>query len=158
MSEALPATEHVLAVLATFGIFAVSSVVPLLNAELYLIGAAALSPRPLLVPILLAATVGQMLGKVAIYYAARGALHIRSERLQRRIAAVRERYAGRTEIGDLVLLGSAAIGLPPFYVTSIAAGLLRVPVGRFVLLGFVGRLTRFSVLIIAPQLVKAWAW
>ena len=47
---------------------------------------------------------------------------------------------------------SAAAGLPPFYILSIAAGMLHFPLPRFVLLGLTGRAIRFAVAVFLPHL------
>lgn len=52
------------------------------------------------------------------------------------------------------MLVSAVVGLPPFYVVSIACGLLRFPFARFFVLGLLGRLVHFGVIVMAPQLFK----
>jgi membrane protein YqaA with SNARE-associated domain len=143
-----------LTVLATYGVLLLSAVVPFVNAELYLIAAAALAPRDLLVPLIVAATLGQMTGKLLMYYAGRGAVHLPSARVRRAIATVRTRYADRSALGDLTILASASVGLPPFYVVSIAAGMLGIHVARFAALGTVGRAARFAAIVLAPQLFR----
>ena len=54
-------------------------------------------------------------------------------------------YAG------LVVFVSGALGIPPFYGVSIAAGVLRIRIPTFVLLGFFGRALRFGVLVWAAS-------
>lgn len=149
-------TEHLLTILATLGYCALSAVIPVFNAELYLIAAAALLPREFAIPLVVAASVGQMVGKLVMFYAARGALHLRNERLQRAIATVHARYTNKAAVGDVVLLSSSSLGFPPFYIVSVAAGVLRVSAWRFTIIGLIGRLARFGVIVLAPQLIKAW--
>lgn len=147
-------------VLGTFAICVVSAVVPFVNAELYLIAASAAVPPGVAWMLVIAAALGQMVGKSLMYYAGVGALSLPGARLQRMVAQVRERYEGAgatgTTLGSGVILLSASVGLPPFYVVSIACGLLRIPFAQFFVLGLLGRLIRFGVIVLAPQLVKLW--
>jgi membrane protein YqaA with SNARE-associated domain len=144
--------------LATFGVCLVSAIVPVVNAELYLLAASALAPRGFAVSLVLAASLGQMAGKVAMYYAGRGALRIRWQRLQRMVAAVEERYrrgpADKQSVGGLVIFASSAVGIPPLYVVSIAAGMFRVPLPLFFFVGLAGRIVRFGLIVLVPQLFK----
>ena len=148
-----------IAFLTTFGVSALSAVIPLVNTEIYLLGASALAPRELAIPLIVAATLGQMAGKSLMYFAGVGALRLPGERLRRMVAQVEQRYqragAGGATLGGGIILASAVIGLPPFYVVSIACGLFRIPFAQFLVLGLIGRLVRFSVIVLAPQLVKA---
>lgn len=148
-------------VLATFGFCVLSAVIPFLNAELYLLAASALAPRSMAVALVVAASLGQMAGKTVMYFAGRGAVRLPGARLRRMVAAAQARYAqhdtrGREAVGGAMILVSAFVGLPPFYVVSVACGMLRVPFVQFFALGLVGRLARFGVIVLAPQLVKAW--
>jgi membrane protein YqaA with SNARE-associated domain len=52
------------------------------------------------------------------------------------------------------MLLSAVFGLPPFYLVSIAAGMLGVAFGRFLAIGIVGRLIHFGTIAFVPHL--AW--
>ena len=150
----------VLAFLTTFGVCALSAVVPVVNSEIYLLAASAMAPPELAIPLILAAATGQMLGKSIMYYAGVGALRLPSERLRRTVARVEDRYrsagTGAATIGGGVILLSAVVGLPPFYVVSIACGLFRIPFTQFFVIGLLGRLVRFAVLVLAPQAWKAW--
>ena len=46
---------------------------------------------------------------------------------------------------------SASSGFPPFYVVSIAAGMLTFPLLPFIVFGFAGRLIRFAVAVFLPH-------
>lgn len=146
--------------LTTFGVCAFSAVFPIVNTELYLLGASALAPRELAVPLIVAAASGQMLGKSIMYFAGVGALRLPSERLRRMVARVEARYhaagKGGATLGGGVILLSAIVGLPPFYVVSVACGLFRIPFAQFFVLGLFGRLVRFAAIVLAPQAWKAW--
>ena len=143
-----------MALLTTFAFCIVSALIPVANAELYLLSAAALAPRELALPLAAAAALGQMVGKLLMYLAGRGAVRLPGERMRRVLEEVRAKYAHRGAIGGAVLFTSAAAGIPPFYIVAVAAGVLRAPLAQFVVLGFVGRLIRFGAVVLFPNLLK----
>lgn len=143
-------------VVATFAFCVVSGIVPFASAELYLLSASALLPRGVAPWLVVAAASGQMVGKTVMYFAGRGALRLPGERLRRTIAEVQRRFGSRQALGDTLLLTSASLGLPPFYLVSIASGMLRVPLVRFLVLGLSGRLVRFAAIVLFPQLGRGW--
>ncbi len=126
-----------------------SSLIPIVNAEVILVGLVLASPgaAPLLA---FAMACGQMAGKTALF--------LGSERLTRTGAGARlaawklDRWPKRGR-GLLVLL-SAAAGLPPFYLVSIAAPVLGVRLPSFVALGLAGRFVRFAAIAAVPHLVS----
>jgi membrane protein YqaA with SNARE-associated domain len=126
----------------------VSSLVPLLNAELLLIGLAVASPpaAPFLVVVMAA---GQMVGKSVLFL---GGGRLTRSTLQSRLA--RWRLDGRTRRARVPLVGiSAFTGLPPFYLVSIAAPALGVSFRTFLAVGLAGRLLRFGALVALPQVL-----
>ena len=141
--------------MGTFAYCVVSGLVPFVNAELFLLAASAAAPRSLAIPLVLAATAGQMTAKVAMYGVGRGVVRIPGERMKRWIAEAETRAQTRPVAGAGLVLVSAASGIPPFYVMSIASGILRFPFIPFVILGFVGRFIRFGAVVLGPQIGKA---
>jgi membrane protein YqaA with SNARE-associated domain len=49
-----------------------------------------------------------------------------------------------------VILASATFGFPPFYLTTLVAGALRIGFGTFLAAGFLGRLLHFGAIAMAP--------
>jgi membrane protein YqaA with SNARE-associated domain len=138
----------------TFLVAAVSSVVPLVAIEVFLVGVAlalapAVAPLPALV---LLAAAGQLAGKLPIYYATRGAAGLSGPHRARleRVRAWIDRGRSKT----LVLAASAVLGLPPFSIVATAAGALAVPVRTFCAIVFAGRALRFSVLVATAALAS----
>jgi membrane protein YqaA with SNARE-associated domain len=146
--------EHLLVVLGTFAFCLGSAMIPVLHAEAYLVGASLLAPPELRWPLVIAATIGQMIGKVGMYYAGRGALLIPGERMQRRIQQATAKYREKGQVGSALVFVSASTGFPPFYILSIAAGMLKFPLVPFILFGLAGRFIRFSVAVFLPQFLK----
>ena len=126
----------------------VSSLVPFVNAEILLLGLTAASPEaaPLLVVVMAA---GQMAGKSALFL---GGDRLTPPAIEARLA--RWRLDRRKRAAGAPLIGvSALVGLPPFYLVSIAAPSLGVRFRTFLAMGLAGRLLRFALLVALPHLV-----
>ena len=140
--------------IATFVYCVVSGFVPVLNAEVFLVGIAAFAPRESLPAVAVLAAAGQMLAKAGMYLGGRGAVRLPKGRRREEILA----WQGRVErwrSKDLLILVSASVGLPPLFVTAVLAGTLRFPFVRFLVAGFLGRLLRFGVVVAIPT-VGRW--
>lgn len=141
--------------LGTFAFCALSGVVPLINAEAYLLYVGSVASRADIAPLVVAAVLGQMCAKSLLYLGGRGVLRIpRRHQPNPRIEAVRARLAGgRWTTGGLTFV-SALTGLPPFYGLSVMAGMLGWPFARFVFCGSAGRGLRFSAVLLLPALLR----
>src|SRR5688500_6529618 len=140
--------------LTTLGVAVASAVIAVINIERYLRGAAALAPAAVAVPLVLAATIGQMVGKVVMYFAATGAVKLPGERLQKALDGMNATLRDRPRSGGALVFASAAAGVPPFFIVTVAAGAARMNLAAFVVLGFLGRLIRFAVIVALPHLAK----
>ena len=140
--------------LATFAFCVVGAIVPFMNTELYLLTVSAATPRAFMLPLVVAATAGQMAGKVAMFYAGRGVLHVRGERVKRGLTAMRARLDSRPRAAKLVLFSSATVGIPPLYLMSVACGAIGMGIVPFVVIGSVGRFVHFFVIAFLPQYGK----
>lgn len=139
--------DHFLVVLGTFAFCVGSAMIPLLHAETYLVTASLVAPAELRWPLVIAATSGQMLGKIGMYYAGRGVKLIPGERMQRRIELATARYRDKRQLGRGLVFVSASSGFPPFYILSIAAGMLTFPLVPFIIFGVAGRFIRFAAAV-----------
>lgn len=140
--------------LAVFGFAVLSGIVPVLNCEIFLLGLAVAKPDSDVAVVALLAAAGQMLAKALMYGAGVGVLRLPGRRLETALARVHaqvERMRGN--VGALVLV-SATVGLPPFYVVTVASGVARYPFGLFMALGFAGRFLRFAAVLLSPQAVR----
>jgi len=144
-----------LAFFSTFGAAVVSAFVPLVNIELVLIAASAALPRSYAIALILAATLGQMIGKSVMFFGGRGVKLLQRGYMKVKIDEVRDAIQRRNGAVGTMLFMSAATGLPPFYVVSVASGLTGIRFTQFATLGFLGRFARFSVVVLFPQLIKA---
>lgn len=141
-------------ILSTFFGCVVGAFVPVINTELLLLSMSAAAPPALVLPIIVAAAVGQMVGKSVIYAAARGALRLPAGRIAEHVNNAAAHMSSRQHISGALLFASAASGLPPFYLMSITAGLIKLSFARFLLLGTSGRLLRFAAIVLFPQVIK----
>lgn len=140
----------------TFGVCIVSALVPVVNAELVLLGAVALVPRRWAIPLAVAATLGQMTGKVVVYYVGKGALHLPGGWIKRAAAKAERTLTKREGMETTVYFVSAVFGVPPYYLVALASGMVDFPMARFVSLGLAGRFIRFSAIALFPGLLHHW--
>lgn len=136
-----------LACAGCFGLTAVSAVLPWVNAEIVLLSFTATASSPAAVTALVVvAAAGQMTGKLVLYAAGRQGSRAPSPRIARLMDMWRPRCMANTAYADRLVLVSSTVGVPPFIVTSLLAGALRMNLVRFVIAGTIGRLLRFGVL------------
>jgi membrane protein YqaA with SNARE-associated domain len=142
----MPAVYYALAV--------VSAVVPWANAEVLMLSAVPLTGSPMHLGVLVVAvTLGQMTGKSVMYWASRHAAYPRGRRLQSVIDRGREHFHRHPRGALGVMLVSALMGLPPFYLVVLAAGALNIAFIRFFVVGFAGRLAHFALVAFVPHLI-----
>lgn len=134
--------------LSAFSSGFLSGLIPVVNAELVLVGLAVSVPPAMLPLAVVGIATGQMIAKAFLYVT--GDKLVR-ERLHAQL--VRWRLVGvGARSGPAVVGVSALVGVPPFYLVSVAASGLGVRFRTFVLLGLCGRLLRFGALAAAPAL------
>jgi membrane protein YqaA with SNARE-associated domain len=131
----------------------VSALVPVVNAEAYALLAAARTHGVVAVAAVAALAVGQTLGKLVLFQAARkgsGRLHARLSRLgEGRAARWHDRVCGlmaRRRTGLPTVLAAATVGLPPLALVSLVAGASAQRRWQFGTVCLAGRLARFAAL------------
>ena len=125
---------------------AVSGVVPLVNAELLVVGAAAALPAVGVPLVAVVSTVGQMVAKTSMFALARWAPTRLPEKARNALESSSRAIEQRSGAIRSLVFASAATGFPPFYGVSLASGALGMRLGHFVTSGFAGRLLRFGAL------------
>lgn len=123
-----------------------SGVVPFVNAEVVVVAAAVAVPASQQWLVVTVCSLGQMIAKAGLYALARWLPRRLPARAVRHLERASEKTARLQQAGWPLILVSAFVGLPPFYVISLAAGMVRVNFAAFVTFGFVGRWARFAVL------------
>jgi membrane protein YqaA with SNARE-associated domain len=125
------------------------------NAELVLLAAAAALPPKFAIILAMAATLGQMVGKCVMFYGGRGVKFLQRGIVKEKVDAMCLSLQRRNGTVNSFVLTSAATGLPPFYLVSVASGLAGIPITRFFVLGTTGRFLRFYAVVLFPQFIKA---
>jgi membrane protein YqaA with SNARE-associated domain len=142
-----------------FALMVISAVVPCVNAELVVLSLPVVAPsRHALLLLVLVATAGQMIGKLMLYWTARRTGAMGSVRVTRALDRWRPHLAGSGRKSVAIVALSSAVGVPPFFVTTILAGAVGMRVGPFIAAGTCGRLFRFSVLVLVPHAVMNGWW
>ena len=124
----------------------ISGLVPIVNAELLVVGAAAVVPGIGVPLVAVVSTLGQMVTKTALFGLARWAPSRLPDRARAALERASRAVSARGGAASSLVLTSAAVGFPPFYGVSLACGALGMRTGSFVLSGGVGRLVRFGAL------------
>jgi len=144
----LPAMPFPAAALWCFGLTVVSAIVPWVNAEIIVLSLPAVARSPLaLAALVCIATAGQMVGKCVVYRAARRGAEAPSPKVRAQLAKWQARFDAHRWAPAVLVLWSSASGLPPFYVTTMLAGALKMNFPLFLAAGTVGRLVRFGGLV-----------
>ena len=135
-----------------FGASFLASLLPGLAGEVFVLTTVAVLEPEVVVPLILVTAAGQVVGKLCIYWAARGgvvAMAVSASQLARARHAIER--AGR--LASVIVFLSALASLPPYYVTCIACGAFKFRIVPFVIAGYVGRVVRASILIWLPRLI-----
>ncbi len=137
----------------------VSALLPLVNAEAYVLIAAARTSAALTLGVAIALAVGQTVGKLVLFETARrgtGRLHAR---LSRHGGGRVERWRGRVCVlmtrrrtGLPTVLASATVGLPPLALVSLVAGASAQKRCEFGAVCLIGRTARFAALALPAVL------
>jgi membrane protein YqaA with SNARE-associated domain len=130
----------------TFAVGAISSVVPIVSIEVFLVAMTLAHGTADAVPLIVLATLGQVLGKLPVYATTRGLASLPG-RQRRWIERVRAWVARLGNRPNVVLATSAVFGLPPFSIISTAAGALAIPARTFCAVVAAGRAIRFTALV-----------
>lgn len=140
-----------------------SALVPLINIETFLVIAQSQEGGHTAALVVLA-TVGQMLGKVLWYWGAtevERAPWVRKQLDKPKARASLDKWHARAEgrpvFTALLLFLSAFGGIPPYAVTAILAGTLKVNFWTFLVTGLLGRGLRFWVIAAgAASVLHLW--
>jgi len=134
----------------------VSALFPWVNAEILVLSMSALARTPsALILVVLIGTAGQMAGKTVLYWAGRGTLHLGLRNITRTAEGWHERLKKYRWGPYTLMFLSATVGVPPFYVMTVASGALKIPFVPFVLLCTAGCTIRFGLLVFMPRLLIA---
>ncbi|MDE0358163.1 MAG: VTT domain-containing protein [Gammaproteobacteria bacterium] len=131
---------------SAFAASVASGLVPFVNAEVVVAAAAVAVPGSQVWLVVTVCSLGQMIAKAALYALARWLPQKLPARATRHLERASEKTRRLEQAGWTLILISAFVGLPPFYVISLAAGIVRTNFAAFLTLGFAGRWARFAIL------------
>lgn len=140
------------AAVAGFG----GGILPIGVAEAMAVAIGVVLPSELAVGMWLVYTVSHVAAKTPWYWLGTHSDRVMHPWAKRHVERSRAFLAERPHYGSGVLALSALLSVPPFHLSSIAAGMTHIPFGRFVALCLGGRLVRFGVLAAAPTVVRIW--
>ncbi|HJY44460.1 MAG TPA: hypothetical protein VJ301_07540 [Propionibacteriaceae bacterium] len=162
---------ELVAVLTSIGFGTVSAIVPIVNAEAYVIASqvsAVMGP----IPIAIGIAIGQTVGKLVLFFGVREGKeltfvkHRREIRKQRPVGRVRARFrafmaklldlVGQKRWGLPIVLVAAIVGVPPLYAVALLAGATTMKPLWFGLTVLVGRLCRFLLVASGFQGLHDW--
>jgi membrane protein YqaA with SNARE-associated domain len=144
------------ALAGALGLCVLGGFLPWVNTEAAVVGAALLLPPPLVPVLVLGAALAQVAAKSTLYGLARWA----PRGMPRRARGQLERVSGlarRRRSLPLTVLASSTLGIPPFYLVTLACGTVSVPFGAFLAAAFLGSVVRYAVLSLATLLVRGAA-
>ena len=87
-----------------------------------------------------------MLAKVGLYAGMRWLPERLPAKATARLERASEKVKKLEQAGLTLVLISAIVGLPPFYLISLAAGAMRLNLAGFIAVGTVGRVVRFTII------------
>ncbi|MBU8869543.1 MAG: VTT domain-containing protein [Gemmatimonadales bacterium] len=141
--------------ISTFILCFLSGFIPVVNAEAIVIGVAAMSGNNTIWQIALVSAFGQMLAKGILFFVGRGAIKIPMGKYEAKLAEAEKKFEKWQGKSDLFVFLSASVGMPPFYIVSILAGVVKLNFFRFFSAGLVGRFIRFGILALFPHLLRS---
>jgi membrane protein YqaA with SNARE-associated domain len=162
---------ELLALLTSIGFGVVSAVVPVANAEAYVV-ASQVTALAGAVPIAVGVGIGQMVGKLLLFVGVRRGREFavfrrrRNDGPARTIGPTRARVralvarlldlVGQKRWGLPIVLLAAVVGVPPLYAVALLAGATRMPGIWFALTVLVGRITRFVLVATGSVGLHNW--
>ena len=121
-------------------------ILPWINTEVVVIGAAMLIPSSALPALVTGCALGQMSAKCALYGVTRWAPERLPARARQLLSRV-ERYRERRRLLALAVFSGSLVAIPPFYLVTLACGVLRVPFALFAVAGLSGTAMRYGFLV-----------
>jgi len=150
-------TDDLLASLGIYGgtflVSVVAALCPVVSSEVVMFGVIRIAvdrPSQLLWLVVAAAT-GQMAAKVPLYYAGQALLALPRGRYRAQIEKAQRKLEQWKARPHVIYAVSAVVGLPPFYLTVLAAAAMHIRFRAFVAIGLAGRLIHFTA-------IAALAW
>ena len=133
-----------------------AGILPIGMAEALAVAIGIVLPTELAIGMWAVFTVAHVAAKTPWYWLGAHSDRVMNPWAKRHIERSRAFLASRPGYGTGVLALSALLSVPPFHLSSIAAGITHLPFGRFLGICLGGRLVRFGVLAAAPAVLRTW--
>jgi membrane protein YqaA with SNARE-associated domain len=143
-----------LALSSAFGAGFLLGALPVGAAEAVALAIGALPSIRVRIGVMVPFTAGHVLGKMLWFWLGTLGSRVTQRHLRAWIDRARLVAERHPRIGLGVAASSSIASIPPFHLTTVAAGLVHSPPAPFVVVAFLGRLVRFSVLAMFPPLVR----
>ncbi len=127
------------------------SLLPISPMSPVLVGIALFAGPSLLVPVVLVAAASEVMAKSLIYAAGGQADRVLSPKKRAAMDRVRVYLTGKRSFRLAAIFGSALSGFPPFYVVTVACGVLRLPLRDYLVAGVIGRSGRYAALVLLSR-------
>lgn len=124
----------------------VGGVLPWINSEIAVVSASLLLSEATLPALVLACAAGQMTAKCGLYGVTRWAPHLLPSRA-RGLLDRAHRYGRRRHLLAIGAFTGALVAIPPFYLVTLACGVLRMPFALFAVAGAAGTTIRYGLLV-----------
>lgn len=131
-----------------------TGILPIGIAEALAVAIGVVLPVELAVGMWIAFTVAHVAAKTIWYWLGAHSDRVLNPWAKRHIDRSRAFLAARPSYSSGVLALSALTSVPPFHLSSIAAGITHMSFMRFLVISLSGRLVRFGVLAAAPWLLR----
>jgi len=161
----------VLAWLSSVAFGVVSAIVPVVNAEVYVL-VSQVSAVAGAVPVAVGVGIGQTIGKCLLFSGVRRGKQFRFVREHRAAARTRERgrfgramhealkfllrLVGTKRWGLPITLMAAIVGFPPLYAVALLAGATDMKLRYFASVVLIGRVSRFLLVAYGVNLLPVW--
>jgi membrane protein YqaA with SNARE-associated domain len=158
----------VLAWLASVAFGVVSAIIPIVNAEVYVL-VSQVSTVAGVVPVAVGVAIGQTIGKCLLFYGVRRGRQFRFFRERRQQSATKKRgrfgqlfhdalqflllLVGTKRWGLPITLLAAILGFPPLYAVALLAGATEMKLRYFAPVVLAGRITRFLLVAYGVNLL-----
>ena len=131
----------------------VSGLIPLINMEVFLLIISPTVSKSTWVPVSILSAVSQMLAKSLVFFAGRGIINLSVNKHRKKIKAVHRKFLAWKKRTDILIFVSAFIGIPPLYIVSFVAGTVKLNFASFFIIGLIGRILRFGLILYFPRVV-----
>jgi len=140
--------------ITTFIVCLVSIFFHLVSAEAFLLMVSTSSLNFNILLVILISTFAQMISLSVMFLAGRGVLNFSTRKYEKKMNKIKAKWEKWKNASYVFILITAFTGVPPFTIVSIFAGSSSINFRNFFILGFFGRIVRFSIIVFCPQLIK----